>query len=251
MVGLADTDDVGVDGIEEDAEAAANEKFALAGDVIGETDAGGDAVVVGGDERGENAFVTGEAKAADCGGEDGRLNARDEGRGLAVGFEPLEGKFVAEAEVDGELCGHAPVVLNVGEDAVLNAALDEAVLRLNGVGEAEDAVGKTDAGVGGAEGDGTGIVLAGEVLEAEVGEATLDGVIALGPGHAFVELDVFVDVILIALAGAAEGELIGEVEGGKSGDAGQDEVAAEVGEGAAFGGKLCALEALVAKAEDG
>jgi hypothetical protein len=69
---------------------------------------------------------------------------------------------------------------------VLDATLDQPVLRLHGVGEAEYAVGDADAGVGRAEGKLPGIVLPGEVLQAKEGKPTLDRVVSLRPDHGLV-----------------------------------------------------------------
>ena len=66
MIRFADADHVGVDGVEEDAVAAADEELALARYVIGKANARRDAVVVRGHQRGQNAFVAWESETADC-----------------------------------------------------------------------------------------------------------------------------------------------------------------------------------------
>src|SRR5260370_16439176 len=170
MIRFSHADHIRIYRVEEDSESTANQKLALPGYVIGEPNARCDTVVVRGNQRRQNTLITWKTEAADCSGEDRRLDTRNKGGRLSVWFKPLEWQLVTNAQIQRQLRGHAPIVLQPDEDRVLDATLAPPVLRLHGIGEAEYAVRNADAGVSRAEGQLPRIVLSGEVLQSKKGK---------------------------------------------------------------------------------
>ena len=92
---LALAHDIGVDGVEENAEPATKDYFAVAVHVVGEPDTRRDSVEVGGHQRIEYAMIADKGEASGCARKYGGLEARTEGFGISLGLEPLERQFVA------------------------------------------------------------------------------------------------------------------------------------------------------------
>ena len=187
-----------------DAVAAAQDRFACSGEVVGEAEAWGVVAVVVVDDGARNAVDTGELDVAI-----GRIDG-----GLAVvHFGGPGDEAIAEAEVQGEPLSGVPVVFKVAADLVV-ARTVEAVLRADAVVVGEPGKHFSGDEAGGVTGAEVEVALAGDGTEVgyiapDAGAAELDSVFAAHDGDRVGELvGIFGHFVGAVVAGVVDGVAI-------------------------------------------